>query len=83
MSPFSLLYLIIIININKKHMIEQTIEQYIKTNNVTEILVGDNNWYALQNMLTVKYRWTDGDTEFWGDEFLNILYDLNVEVKFE
>jgi hypothetical protein len=34
-------------------------------------------------MLTVKYRWTEGDSEFWGNEFLNILYDLNVEVKFE
>jgi hypothetical protein len=64
-------------------MIEQTIEHYIKTNNVTEILVGDINWYTLQDMLTAKYRWLEGDTEFWGNEFLNILYDVNVEVKFE
>jgi hypothetical protein len=64
-------------------MIEETIEHYIKTNNVTEILVGDLHWYKLQDMLIVKYKWTDGDTEFWGNEFLNILYDLNVEVKFE
>ena len=63
--------------------IEQTIEHYVKINNVTEILVGDINWYALQDMLNEKYRWLEGDTEFWGNEFLNILYDVNVEVKFE
>jgi len=64
-------------------MIEQTIEQYVKTNNVTTITVGDLHWYKLQDMLLIKYRWTKGDSEFWGGGFLDILYDLNVEVKFE
>jgi len=64
-------------------MIEQTIEQYVKTNNVTQITVGDLHWYKLQDMLTVKYRWTEGDSEFWGGGFLDMLYDLNVEVRFE
>jgi len=64
-------------------MIEQTIENYIKTNNVTTITVGDLHWYKLQNMLITKYRWTEGDSEFWGYTFIDMLYDLNVEVKFE
>lgn len=65
------------------NMIEQTIEQYVKTNNVTQITVGDLHWYKLQDILLIKYRWTEGDTEFWGGGFLDILYDLNVEVRFE
>jgi len=64
-------------------MIEQTIKNYIQTNNVTHIIVGDLHWYKLQDIVNTKYKWTEGDTEFWGSEIFDILIDLKVKCEFE
>lgn len=63
--------------------LKYTIKQFANTNNIASIVVGDSTWYKLQNLLTDLYGPAISNTEFWGDIFFDICYDLKINVIFE
>ena len=63
--------------------LKATIKQFINTNDVATIIVGDSNWYKLQGIVTDLYGPAISNTEFWGDIFFDICYELNINIVFE
>ena len=63
--------------------LKATIKQFVNTNDVATIVVGDSNWYKLQGVITNLYGSAVSNTEFWGDVFFDICYDLNINIEFE
>ena len=59
------------------------VKQFVNTNNVATIVVGDSNWYKLQGIITDLYGSAVSNTEFWGDVFFDICYDLKINIEFE
>lgn len=63
--------------------LKATVKQFVNTNNVATIVVGDSNWYKLQGVITNLYGSAVSNTEFWGDVFFDICYDLKINIIFE
>ena len=63
--------------------LKATIKQFVNTNNIATIVVGDSNWYKLQGIITDLYGSAVSNTEFWGDVFFDICYDLKINIEFE
>ena len=63
-------------------LIFNTVKTFTTQNNITEIVVGSKTWNELQALLISKIGNVVNNSEFWGDVFLDILYDLNIEVSY-
>ena len=63
--------------------LKATVKQFVNTNDVATIVVGDSNWCKLQNVITDLYGPAISNTEFWGDVFFDICYDLKINIEFE
>ena len=63
--------------------LKATVKQFVNTNDVATIVVGDSNWYKLQGVITNLYGSAVSNTEFWGDIFFDICYDLKINIEFE
>ena len=62
--------------------LKNLVKRFANTNNVTTMVVGDSNWYKLQKTISDLYGPAVNNSEFWGDVFLDICYDLNIEVSY-
>ena len=63
--------------------LKATIKQFINTNNINTLTVGDTNWCTLQTIITNLYGEGISNSEFWADVFFDICYDLKIEVLFD
>lgn len=59
----------------------ELVSKYVKENNITEIVVGDNNWINLIKHISKHYP--NLDSEYFGNVLFEELIDLNVKFTFE